>query len=96
MPKNQQRAYEISKKLKCPVCEGQTVAGSDSLIAQDMRAYIEKQLDAGAKEQQIVHQLVTRYGEQVQVITPMESTYLWLWLFPVVFALLFMLWRRFR
>ncbi|HYI15367.1 MAG TPA: cytochrome c-type biogenesis protein [Thermomicrobiales bacterium] len=75
---------EISRKLQCPVCDGQTVADSTSKLAGQMRAIIDEKVRAGESEEQIIDYFVARYGESVVSEPPKSGFSLALWWMPVV------------
>jgi len=91
-----QHAYDLSKLIKCPVCEGQTVAASDSFLAQDIRLYIEQNLRAGESREHILQQLTSRYGAHMVVETPLAREHMLLWIIPFVCIGLFFLFKRGR
>jgi cytochrome c-type biogenesis protein CcmH len=80
----QREAQEIARALKCPVCENQSVADSPSQLAQEMRAYVLRRLEAGDSRQAIVRDLVDRYGEGILLEPPREGFTLLVWWLPVL------------
>jgi cytochrome c-type biogenesis protein CcmH len=81
---SQREVVEIARTLKCPVCESQSVADSPSQLAQEMRAYIQRRLDAGDSRQAIVQALVDRYGEGILLEPPRTGFTLLVWWLPVL------------
>lgn len=82
------QANKLFKEVRCVVCVSQSIAQSDTELAQDMRALIRKKLSEGGSEEQIKTYLVERYGNQVLFEPPVgKSTYL-LWFAPIIFILL--------
>jgi cytochrome c-type biogenesis protein CcmH len=79
-----EKTLEISRKLQCPVCDGQTVAESNSPIARQMRDAIEQKVQAGESEDAIINFFVARYGESVVTEPPKSGFSLGLWWMPVV------------
>jgi cytochrome c-type biogenesis protein CcmH len=73
---------EIARALKCPVCENQSVAESPSQLAQEMRAYIQRRLEAGDSRAAIERDLVERYGEGILLEPPRTGFTLLVWLLP--------------
>ena len=57
-----QRVHDVASQLKCPVCQGESVADSPSTISQQMRAVIRQHLQQGQSEQQVIQYFVSRYG----------------------------------
>lgn len=94
-----QRMIQIGDQLQCPICEGQSVAFSNSPLAAEMRRTIAEKLEAGESEAQIVDYFVERYGVKILREPPRQGLNAWLWITPVVaFAatalwLAWMLWR---
>jgi cytochrome c-type biogenesis protein CcmH len=80
----QRETTEIARTLKCPVCENQSVAESPSQLAQEMRAYIQRRLEAGDTRQAILRDLVERYGESILLEPPRAGFTLLVWLLPLV------------
>lgn len=78
-----ERTVEIGRNLACPVCEGQTVADSHSLVALQMMEAIEAQVQAGRTNAEIYDYFEIRYGEEVLVNPPREGINLALWWLPV-------------
>lgn len=76
------RYLALVEELRCPKCQNQNLADSDSPIAADLRREIRRLLEAGNSDQQIIDFLVARYGEFI-LYRPAwrEHTYL-LWLAP--------------
>ncbi|MCZ6539186.1 MAG: cytochrome c-type biogenesis protein CcmH [Chloroflexi bacterium] len=61
----EQRSHQLAGQLMCPVCDGQTIDGSNAQIAQDMRAKVRELLDTGITNAQIKDYFVVRYGEEI-------------------------------
>lgn len=78
------RAHDIAAQLRCLVCQGQTVAVSDSDLAADMREVIHDKLRQGWGEQRIVAFFVERYGDFVLYRPPLEYATWALWFGPLV------------
>lgn len=83
-----QRVYNVALQLKCPVCQGETVADSSALISQTMRLEIRQQLQEGQSEQQVLQYFAARYGNQI-LLAPPRQGFNWLaWLVPMAMLLL--------
>jgi cytochrome c-type biogenesis protein CcmH len=76
------RVWLIASKLRCPVCQNESVADSQSELSAQMRTLIRDNLAAGETEDQIVGYFVSRYGEWILLDPPRQGV-LWLvWLAP--------------
>lgn len=89
---------ELIGKLRCLVCQNESLAGSQAEVAQDLRLEVYRMLQEGQDREQVVTFLVDRYGDFVLYEPPLKpSTYI-LWFGP--FVLLgfagFMLYRTLR
>jgi cytochrome c-type biogenesis protein CcmH len=80
------RAFALETRLKCPICAGEALAGSQSAVARDLRDYIDTRIAEGASDQEIIDEFVTNYGEQILLDPPRTGWGLWLWLIPVAVA----------
>ena len=56
---------KLEKEIMCPVCDGQTLDQSQSLIADDMKNTIKKKIQEGYNEEEIKIYFVKRYGKSV-------------------------------
>lgn len=61
----EQRSHQLASQLMCPVCDGQTIDGSNAQIAQDMRAKVRELLDSGITNAEVKDYFVVRYGEEI-------------------------------
>lgn len=78
------RAQAIAARLRCPVCQNESVADSPSELAAQMRALIRDRLARGESEEQIVAYFVDRYGPWI-LLEPPRRGLLWVvWLTPAV------------
>jgi cytochrome c-type biogenesis protein CcmH len=80
----QRQMLEIAQKLRCAVCQNQSVAESNAELAQDMRRLIGEQLAAGRSEAQIVDYFRARYGDFVLMRPPRQGSGAPLWWAPLV------------
>jgi cytochrome c-type biogenesis protein CcmH len=90
-PRNQtldEHVQDVASQLKCPVCQGESVANSPALIAQQMRGVIRQQLQSGKSEQQVIAYFVDRYGEQIVWSPPWQGFALLAWLVPIALLLI--------
>ena len=78
------RVNEIAHELMCPVCQGQSVAESNSNLAQDMRQIIRKQLEEGKSKEEVITYFVNRYGESILASPPPKGVNWVLWVLPAL------------
>jgi cytochrome c-type biogenesis protein CcmH len=81
------RAVKLSEKLRCLVCQNQTIADSNAELAQDLRRQIHEQIAAGKSDDQIVDFMVARYGDFVLYQPPVKTTTILLWAGPALLLL---------
>ncbi|TRW14831.1 cytochrome c-type biogenesis protein [Glacieibacterium frigidum] len=87
-PALEARAREISKELRCVVCQNQSIDDSDAPLAADLRVIVREQLRLGKTDAQAKEYLVTRYGSYVLLRPPFryDTWLLWLGPFAVLLA----------
>ncbi len=78
-----ERFQALSAELRCPKCQNQNIADSNSPIAKDLRDELFRMLDSGASDTAIVDFMVTRYGEFVLYRPRVSSQTYVLWYAPV-------------
>ena len=81
---NEQRVRQLEEKLRCLVCQNQSLADSNAELAGDLRREVREQVKAGRSDEQIVGYLVQRYGDFVLYEPPFKATTALLWLGPFV------------
>lgn len=64
-PVLEQRALELSKGLRCPVCQSESIDESNAPISKDLRLLVRERLVAGDTDQDALDYIVARYGEFV-------------------------------
>src|SRR5689334_2437161 len=100
-PALEARARDLSRELRCMVCQNQSIDDSEAPLARDLRLLVRERLTKGDSDQQVLSFLVSRYGEFVLLRPPLEWHTLLLWgLPPAALAAgtigLFVMWRRRR
>ena len=85
-PKLEADAMELSHKLRCLVCQNQSIAESNAPLAVDLRNQVREQLAAGKDKDDVIDYLVERYGDFVLYEPPFNAATGLLWVGP--FALL--------
>lgn len=79
-PALEARAREISRDIRCPVCQGESIDDSNAPISRDLRIIIRERLVAGDTDEEVVDYIVARYGEFVLFNPRPEGSNLILWL----------------
>ena len=82
----EERILRLSEKLRCLVCQNQSLADSPAELAVDLRRQLREQVRAGRSDEQILDFMVQRYGDFVLYDPPLKASTLLLWFGP--FALL--------
>ena len=72
----------MAAELRCLVCQNQTIADSNSGLADDLRQQIREQLGRGASNEQVVEYMTERYGDFVRYRPPFNPATALLWLGP--------------
>lgn len=84
----EKREHELSKRLRCLVCQNQSIAESGAGLADDLKVEIRLQLSLGKSDEEIVQHMVDRYGEFINYNPPLNSKTFLLWLGPGIILLL--------
>lgn len=79
-----ERADALSQELRCPVCNGETIAESQSDVAVAMRGEVADQLARGQSPEQVRRWFAQRYGGDVVLRPAADTTGLVVWLLPAV------------
>ena len=86
--KQELRARNISKNIRCMVCQNQSIDDSNSPLAKDLRILIRNKIKDGKKDEEIYKFLTDRYGEFILLKPLFKLNTLALWLLPFVFVLI--------
>jgi len=90
---------KIFKNLRCLICQGQSVADSNSEFAQTIKLVVRDQIKDGKSEKEIYDFLIEKYGEWIVYKPPLNKVNFLLWLLPyLVFvaggAIIFLLFKK--
>ena len=97
---DEKRFHALAAELRCPKCQNQNIADSDSPIAKDLRTEVFRMIDEGAEDESIIDFMVTRYGDFVLYRPKMNSQTWLLWNGPFlvlgfgVLVILAVVWQR--
>jgi cytochrome c-type biogenesis protein CcmH len=81
-PALEARARNLSKELRCMVCQNQSIDDSEAPLAHDLRVLVRERLKAGDSDTQVMNFLVARYGEFVLLRPPLSWHTAVLWGLP--------------
>jgi cytochrome c-type biogenesis protein CcmH len=81
-PAKELRARDLSRELRCMVCQNQSIDDSEAPLARDLRLLVRERIAAGDSDAQVLDFLVARYGEFVLLKPRVEPHTLLLWLLP--------------
>jgi cytochrome c-type biogenesis protein CcmH len=101
-PQLEARARNLSKGLRCLVCQNQSIDDSDADLARDLRILLRERLTAGDSDAQVIAFLTARYGDFVLLKPPVEPATWVLWFGPAALLLIgggalgFAMYRRHR
>ena len=84
-PKYELRARNISKNIRCMVCQNQSIDESNATLAKDLRILIREKIKEGNKDEEIYKFLTDRYGDFILLKPPFNSKNLMLWFLPFIF-----------
>jgi cytochrome c-type biogenesis protein CcmH len=86
-PVKEARARDLSRELRCMVCQNQSIDDSEAPLARDLRLLVRERISAGDSDSQVLDFLVARYGEFVLLKPRFEQQTLLLWLGPPLLLL---------
>lgn len=87
-PALESRAREISKELRCLVCQNQSIDDSNAPLARDLRLIVRERLVKGDSNDQVMRYVTDRYGDFVLLTPPFRASTWALWLAGPLFLLI--------
>ena len=95
-PKQELRARDISKNVRCLVCQNQSIDESSAPLAKDLRMIVRNKITEGLTDKEIYKFLTDRYGDFILLNPPFKTSTMILWAFPFIlfFIALFVLYRH--
>tara|TARA_E500000178_G_C16420239_1_gene486910 strand:+ start:135 stop:497 length:363 start_codon:yes stop_codon:yes gene_type:complete len=78
---------EITKNLRCLICQGQSVYDSDSEFANSLKILVEQKLEEGLEKKEIYDYLKEKYGEWILYDPEFNKNTYFLWLLPILMFL---------
>ena len=85
--KQEIRARNISKNIRCMICQNQSIDESNATLAQDLRILVRNKIREGNSDKEIYKFLTDRYGDFILLKPPLKLSTLALWFFPFIFLL---------
>ena len=82
------RAREISKNIRCMVCQNQSIDDSSAPLAKDLRILIRNKIKKGDKDEDIYKFLSDRYGDFILLKPPLKLGTIFLWFSPAILFLI--------
>ncbi len=82
------RFQNLTRELRCLVCQNQSLADSDADLAKDLRSKIFELMQEGRSDEEIKHYLVSRYSDFVLYDPPVKRETALLWLGPYIILML--------
>ena len=82
----EQRSHRIASELRCPFCNGESIADAQSSIAADLRDLIEEQVASGMTDDQIFDYYISVYDDRVLLSPPLFGWGTVLWALPLLVA----------
>ena len=79
---------KVLKNLRCLICQGQSVADSNSEFAQTIKLVVSDQINGGKSEKEIYEFLIQKYGEWIVYKPPLNKNNFALWSLPYLVFLL--------
>ena len=78
------RARDISKNIRCMVCQNQSIDESNAPLAKDLRILIRNKIKEGSNDKEIYKFLTDRYGDFILLKPPLHLNTLVLWFLPFI------------
>ena len=86
--KQELRARNISKNIRCMVCQNQSIDESIAPLAKDLRILIRNKIKDGKQDKEIYKFLTDRYGDFILLKPPFKLSTLALWILPFIFLVI--------
>ena len=86
-PSLEERARQISKDLRCLVCQNESIDESDAALARDLRVLVRERLQEGDSNEEVLQFVVDRYGEFELLRPRFDGVNYMLWWFGPLFLI---------
>ena len=85
---SEEQTNNITKNLRCLICQGQTIHESNSDFAESMKKYIKSELENGKTNEEIFSSLIEKYGQWIVYDPGISRNTLLLWSLPLLLFLI--------
>ena len=95
--KQESRARNISKNIRCMICQNQSIDESNAPLAKDLRIIIRNKIQSGESDDEIYKFLEERYGDFILLKPPLKISTIALWFLPFIFFIIgtiFVIWHN--
>ena len=86
--KQEFRARDISKNIRCMICQNESIDESNAPLAKDLRILIRSKIKEGRKDEEIYKFLTDRYGDFIMLKPPFKLSTFALWILPFLFLVI--------
>ena len=87
-PQQETRARNITKNIRCLVCQNQSIDESSAPLAKDLRALIRAKVQKSETDEEIYKFLTDRYGDFILLKPPFKISTFFLWSLPFIFFII--------
>ena len=85
---SEEQTINITKNLRCLICQGQTIHESNSDFAESMKKYIKGELENGKTNDEVFSSLIEKYGQWIVYDPGISRNTLLLWALPLLLFLI--------
>ncbi len=85
---SEEQTINITKNLRCLICQGQTIHESNSDFAESMKKYIKGELENGKTDDEVFSSLIEKYGQWIVYDPGISRNTLLLWALPLLLFLI--------
>ena len=85
---SEEQTVNITKNLRCLICQGQTIHESNSDFAESMKKYIKSELENGKTNDEVFSSLIEKYGQWIVYDPGISRNTLLLWSLPLLLFLI--------
>ena len=87
----EERARNISKTLRCLVCQNQSIDESEAALAKDLRLIVRERLKLGDNDEEVINFIRGRYGDFVLLDPPVNKKTIALWFSPILILIIWLI-----